>query len=238
MRRRSSCWRPCCWSEVSSKPCDLRREDVWVAVLVLAVGGYVVAYSIWYGLMQRYRVDQVMPFALLMPVVGHCGAVFLGERLSVFRSSANDRARRTGVWYPGANAHVICGPAKPRGRRRAPRARSSSIRLQPYRRLRRARQREVASFRWSSDAESLSEFGFAPAHLDGLSSSSRNSPPSTCNLRTQRPSSRESMLSATVCAGMNTFERSAISRPPAGRTNASRAADKRIGSTREPSTTI
>lgn len=57
--------------------------DIWFALLVLAIGGYVAAYSIWYGLMQRYRVDQVTPFALLMPVVGVlAGAVFLGERLS------------------------------------------------------------------------------------------------------------------------------------------------------------
>jgi O-acetylserine/cysteine efflux transporter len=57
--------------------------DVWIAVLTLAVGGYVVAYSIWYGLMSRYRVDQVTPFALLMPLVGvSAGAIFLGERMS------------------------------------------------------------------------------------------------------------------------------------------------------------
>jgi O-acetylserine/cysteine efflux transporter len=56
---------------------------VWTAVLVLALGGYVVAYSIWYALMKRYRVDQVTPFALLMPVVGVlAGALFLSERLS------------------------------------------------------------------------------------------------------------------------------------------------------------
>jgi O-acetylserine/cysteine efflux transporter len=59
--------------------------DVWIAVIVLAVGGYVAAYSIWYGLMQRYRVDQVMPFALLMPLVGVlAGAIILGEHLSVW----------------------------------------------------------------------------------------------------------------------------------------------------------
>ena len=58
--------------------------DVWFAVLVLAIGGYVVAYSIWYGLMQRYRVDQVAPFALLMPVVGvFAGVAMLGEHLSL-----------------------------------------------------------------------------------------------------------------------------------------------------------
>jgi O-acetylserine/cysteine efflux transporter len=35
--------------------------------------------------MQRYRVDQVTPFALLMPLVGTlAGAVVLGEHLSVW----------------------------------------------------------------------------------------------------------------------------------------------------------
>jgi O-acetylserine/cysteine efflux transporter len=59
--------------------------DVWIAMLVLAIGGYVVAYSIWYGLMQRYRVDQVTPFALLMPLVGVlAGAIILGEQLSLW----------------------------------------------------------------------------------------------------------------------------------------------------------
>jgi len=58
--------------------------DIWLAVFVLAIGGYVVAYSIWYALLKRYRVDQVTPFALLMPVAGVvAGAVFLGEKLSV-----------------------------------------------------------------------------------------------------------------------------------------------------------
>ncbi len=58
--------------------------DIWLAVLVLAVGAYVIAYSIWYGLMQRFRVDQVTPFALLMPVIGVlAGAILLGERLSL-----------------------------------------------------------------------------------------------------------------------------------------------------------
>jgi O-acetylserine/cysteine efflux transporter len=35
--------------------------------------------------MQRYRVDQVTPFALLMPLVGVlAGAIILGEHLSVW----------------------------------------------------------------------------------------------------------------------------------------------------------
>jgi O-acetylserine/cysteine efflux transporter len=39
-------------------------------------------YSIRYGLVRRYRVDQVAPFILLMPFTGMlAGAAFLGERL-------------------------------------------------------------------------------------------------------------------------------------------------------------
>jgi O-acetylserine/cysteine efflux transporter len=71
----------------SGQLADLKTAtvDVWLAVLVLAVGGYVGAYSIWYGLMHRYRVDQVAPFALLMPLVGVlAGVAFLGEHISVW----------------------------------------------------------------------------------------------------------------------------------------------------------
>lgn len=47
------------------------------------MGGYVGAYTIWYGLLRRYRVDQVTPFILLMPIFGVVfAAALLGERLS------------------------------------------------------------------------------------------------------------------------------------------------------------
>jgi O-acetylserine/cysteine efflux transporter len=53
-------------------------------VIVLAAAGYALPYTIWYGLLRRYRVDQVTPFALLMPVTGIlASAVFLGERPSL-----------------------------------------------------------------------------------------------------------------------------------------------------------
>ena len=55
----------------------------WTAVVVLALGGFVAAYTIWYGLLRRYRIDQVAPFALLMPVIGVLIAfLFLNERPS------------------------------------------------------------------------------------------------------------------------------------------------------------
>ncbi|GLS21036.1 hypothetical protein GCM10007874_40530 [Labrys miyagiensis] len=55
----------------------------WIAVAVLALGGYVAAYTIWYDLLRRYRVDQVTPFVLLMPIIGVLVAfLFLHERPS------------------------------------------------------------------------------------------------------------------------------------------------------------
>jgi O-acetylserine/cysteine efflux transporter len=55
----------------------------WAGVALLSAGGLVMAYSIWYALMQRYRVDQVAPFALLMPPLGVIASyILLGERIS------------------------------------------------------------------------------------------------------------------------------------------------------------
>jgi O-acetylserine/cysteine efflux transporter len=80
--------------------------DVWIAILILAVGGYLIAYSIWYNLMQRYRVDQVTPFALLMPLVGVlAGAIFLGERISLLGALG-------GIVVVGGLAITLIAPPK------------------------------------------------------------------------------------------------------------------------------
>jgi O-acetylserine/cysteine efflux transporter len=42
----------------------------WVGVVILAFVGCVLPYTLWYRLLLRYRVDEVMPFSVLMPVVG------------------------------------------------------------------------------------------------------------------------------------------------------------------------
>ena len=56
----------------------------WAMVAVLVTIGYVVPYTIWYGMLRRYRVDQVAPFVLLMPIIGVlASAAFLGERLTL-----------------------------------------------------------------------------------------------------------------------------------------------------------
>ena len=55
----------------------------WFGVLLLGVGYFVLAYLLWYGLLERNRMDQVAPFALLMPLVGMFnGVVFFDETLT------------------------------------------------------------------------------------------------------------------------------------------------------------
>lgn len=60
------------WTSVVSSP-----PAGWGAVAVLSGGGFVAAYSIWYGLLNRYPVDQIAPFILLMPIAGILAAFFL-----------------------------------------------------------------------------------------------------------------------------------------------------------------
>ena len=55
----------------------------WFGVAFLGLGVFVLAYLLWYGLLARNRMDQVAPFALLMPLVGMFnGVVFFDERLT------------------------------------------------------------------------------------------------------------------------------------------------------------
>ncbi|MCA3628703.1 MAG: EamA family transporter [Methylobacterium sp.] len=59
----------------------------WTTILVtlyLSFGATLFGYSVWNGLISRYPVAKVGPFALLIPVSGlACGAIFLGETFSV-----------------------------------------------------------------------------------------------------------------------------------------------------------
>ncbi len=78
----------------------------WAAVVVLSLGGFVLAYSIWYGLLQRYRIDRVAPFALLMPFVGVLASVILlGEEMSI-------RALIGGAVVLAGLAVIVCAPRR------------------------------------------------------------------------------------------------------------------------------
>ena len=55
--------------------------DIHMNGLTFSLGGFVVAYTIWYGLLRRHPMDRVVPFMLLMPVIGVAfSAAAFGER--------------------------------------------------------------------------------------------------------------------------------------------------------------
>lgn len=55
----------------------------WAVVLYLGLVMTALGYAIWYRLLATYRINQVMPFLLLLPVTSIGGSMlFLGERLS------------------------------------------------------------------------------------------------------------------------------------------------------------
>ena len=55
----------------------------WGCVLYVSLGATVTGYGIWYYLLREYKVAQIVPFALLQPVVGVLAGIFiLGETLS------------------------------------------------------------------------------------------------------------------------------------------------------------
>lgn len=57
---------------------------VWGSVFYQVLLVTVLGYGIWYHIMRRYSVNQVMPFTLLVPLFGVAsGVIFLGERLTV-----------------------------------------------------------------------------------------------------------------------------------------------------------
>jgi O-acetylserine/cysteine efflux transporter len=42
----------------------------WLAVIGIALFGFALPYAVWYRLLMRRRIDELMPFLLLMPVFG------------------------------------------------------------------------------------------------------------------------------------------------------------------------
>jgi O-acetylserine/cysteine efflux transporter len=54
----------------------------WGALIAIALCGFAGGYMLWYRLLVRNRIDQLLPFSLLMPPVGVAtGVLYLGEPL-------------------------------------------------------------------------------------------------------------------------------------------------------------
>lgn len=54
----------------------------WAALVFVGVVGFYLSYVSWFALLRRFRMDEVAPFTLLMPVTGLiAAALVLGERI-------------------------------------------------------------------------------------------------------------------------------------------------------------
>lgn len=82
---------------------------VWAAVIYLAFIMTALGYAIWYQLLGKYAVNQVMPFLLLLPVTTVLGGiVLLGEELTL-RIALGGVLAITGV----AIINLFSGPVEP-----------------------------------------------------------------------------------------------------------------------------
>ena len=77
----------------------IREADalVWVAVIYLAFIMTALGYAIWYHLLGKYNVNQVMPFLLLLPVATVMGGVLLLDEVLTNRILIGGALAITGV---------------------------------------------------------------------------------------------------------------------------------------------
>jgi O-acetylserine/cysteine efflux transporter len=55
----------------------------WLSLVFQACLVTLFGYSVWYRMMRRFSLNQVMPFTLLVPVFGVLsGVIFLGDRVT------------------------------------------------------------------------------------------------------------------------------------------------------------
>jgi len=77
----------------------IRNADavVWAAVVYLGLVMTALGYAIWYHLIGKYSVNQVMPFLLLLPVATVAGGVLLLDEVLTPRIAAGGVLAITGV---------------------------------------------------------------------------------------------------------------------------------------------
>lgn len=87
----------------------------WGALLFQSIVVAIFSYWIWYNMMRRYPVNQVMPFTLLLPLVGVlAGHVFLDEAVS-WRMMLGGLATLAGVAIVVVRRPALVAPATKAG---------------------------------------------------------------------------------------------------------------------------
>jgi O-acetylserine/cysteine efflux transporter len=69
----------------------------WAALLFQSVVVAIVTYWIWYSMMRRYPVNQVMPFTLLLPMIGVLAGHFILDEILTWQIIVGGIATITGI---------------------------------------------------------------------------------------------------------------------------------------------
>jgi len=60
--------------------------QVWLTLTYTILGSSILAYYLWYSLIARLDVNQVVPFTLLAPMIGvAAGVLILGEAFTIYK---------------------------------------------------------------------------------------------------------------------------------------------------------
>lgn len=71
--------------------------EVWVAVVYIAVGGSLVAHSLWYSLLRRHPMTVIAPWGLVAPILGIAAGILVLGEAATWQKSVGGAVTLTGV---------------------------------------------------------------------------------------------------------------------------------------------
>jgi O-acetylserine/cysteine efflux transporter len=87
----------------------------WAALLFQAVVIAIFTYWIWYNMMRRYPVNQVMPFTLLLPMIGVAAGALMRDEAVTWQMIVGGLATVVGVGIIVLRRPAVAAPATKTG---------------------------------------------------------------------------------------------------------------------------
>jgi O-acetylserine/cysteine efflux transporter len=87
----------------------------WIALLFQAIVIAIFTYWIWYNMMRRYPVNQVMPFTLLLPMIGVAAGALMRDEAVTWQMIVGGLATVVGVGIIVLRRPAVAAPATKTG---------------------------------------------------------------------------------------------------------------------------
>ena len=87
----------------------------WAALLFQAIVIAIFTYWIWYNMMRRYPVNQVMPFTLLLPMIGVAAGALMRDETVTWQMIVGGLATVAGVGIIVIRRPAVVAPATKTG---------------------------------------------------------------------------------------------------------------------------